>query len=377
MLDSELDEPRAPSPFDSGEGPAPPGMEPLIIDPATSGPVVVGRTDELSLPPPGSFPSGEAEVAGPSPVAPRGDGPLSPPPSTDSDLAAVRPGDDDDGGDDELPAVQGQPLEDDYVYSTQAPTRSRAPRLLAAAAALCGAAYVGYAFLGGAELLERLTGTPEPIVLVADAGPTPETAVADAGAGAALAVGAADAGAADAGAVGSGALAGSADAGAADAGALAQAPDAGADSADAGALAAANATDAGAADAQPAQPKTVNVRFDSKPPGATVSVADVDLGETPLETELPLVEGPQAVSFERDGYKGQTKSVKLVDGARLSVTLTPDKAERAEKRKPPKKRPPRPPREPKEPKPPKETKPPDEPDSLKDGALVNPFKKKK
>jgi hypothetical protein len=123
-------------------------------------------------------------------------------------------------------------------------------------------------------------------------------------------------------------------------------------------------------------PAQVAMRLESKPPGAQVVVEDEVLGVTPFTAKLvkPGGEARTVLVFRKDGYEPYTRPVALVKGARVVVTLVKQAPAKRPSKPVGKPAPPRP--RPKAPPPAQDDdeKPPTS-ESLKDGALVNPFKR--
>lgn len=67
----------------------------------------------------------------------------------------------------------------------------------------------------------------------------------------------------------------------------------------------------------------VPVEFASTPPGATVAVDGVEIGQTPLIAPLPEGEGPVEVTFSLAGHRDHTVRVIPVEGARVEGRLRP------------------------------------------------------
>lgn len=73
----------------------------------------------------------------------------------------------------------------------------------------------------------------------------------------------------------------------------------------------------------PAPPKTVQLRFESNPPGAVVTMegADAPLGTTPFARELPRADRNVAFSFALEGRPSARAAVTLEHDTTLSVTI--------------------------------------------------------
>ncbi len=107
----------------------------------------------------------------------------------------------------------------------------------------------------------------------------------------------------------------------------------------------------------PVMASDVQVTFASIPAGAAVFVGAEAIGVTPLTRPMPASKAATRITFRHDGYLPATKQVVLKEGTRVGVVLSPARAAT---------------------KPVVEKKPtPPADGTLKEGALVNPFKKKK
>jgi hypothetical protein len=120
----------------------------------------------------------------------------------------------------------------------------------------------------------------------------------------------------------------------------------------------------------------VEVAFDSKPGGATVVVAGQELGATPLKARVAA--GAASIVFKLDGYLAKTVNAKLVDGGAVTATLIAiAKPISASKPAPKAAATTTKPAASTTTATPATAKPAEASPDIKDGALINPFAKKK
>jgi serine/threonine-protein kinase len=89
---------------------------------------------------------------------------------------------------------------------------------------------------------------------------------------------------------------------------------------------------------KPEEAKQVTIRVVSVPPGAQVFVGEdtTSLGKTPVELKLAFAEGETKLTLKLDGYKPETKDVKLSRDAELEIALDKERSSSSSSRDKPK-----------------------------------------
>lgn len=71
----------------------------------------------------------------------------------------------------------------------------------------------------------------------------------------------------------------------------------------------------------PAEPPRLQIRIESEPPGATVELAGVSVGQTPFDARLEKAKLPVALRLSAEGYEPAEATLTDMTGASLSLTL--------------------------------------------------------
>ena len=72
---------------------------------------------------------------------------------------------------------------------------------------------------------------------------------------------------------------------------------------------------------KPLAPAVARIHFDSTPAGALVTEGDKELGRTPFDLVLPIVDGMRRVSFAKDGYVKHATSFEALQDFEVSAIL--------------------------------------------------------